>query len=166
MRERGYTLVSVTMAMVLAAMLAITFFSGASNDTRNELLSRSYLVAHRLNSAVTTYYDARCQSGVVASPSVADLVAGGILQNSSVVAFPAGGVLESITINKSANTPALFKYKVRFLSQGDAAIAAGGKLNAVAAGRFVTWTLVNHSNSESAVSEGDEYLRAFGGTSC
>lgn len=166
MREGGYTLVTVTIAIAVSAMLALAFFSGASNDTRIELLSRSHLVVKRLNSAVSAYYDSRCQFGAVPAPTVTDLVNDGLLNSAQEVAFTSGVILNNVNIDNTGPPPALFKYQVKFMSAGDAAIAAAGKMNAVVSGVYVTWTIVNDSNSRSSLSEGGEYLRAFGGNSC
>ncbi|MAD76764.1 MAG: hypothetical protein CML20_18600 [Rheinheimera sp.] len=166
MLQGGYTYVSVSLALVVASIMTLAFFSGASNDTRIEMLSRTNLVVKRLHNSVSMYYDKQCQTGAVPNPTINDLVNSGSLKDSSSVAFTKGATLDSITIEYNGAPPAIFKYKIKFLSQGDAEIAAGNRLNTVLSGEFVTWILANDHTNDSSISEGQEYLRAFGGNSC
>ena len=133
MRQGGYTLVSVSLALVVASIMTLAFFSGASNDTRIEMLSRTNLVVKRLHNSVSMYYDKQCQTGAVPNPTINDLVNSGSLKDSSSVAFTKGATLDSITIEYNGAPPAIFRYKVKFLSQGDAEIAAGNRLTDAAA---------------------------------
>lgn len=161
MRERGYTFVSITIAISVATLLMITFVSGASKDSRIDMLDRTHLVVSRLNSAVSLYYDARCKAGAVTAPTITDLVDDHLIESVDLLSLPAGGEWSEISILNSGTPRARFKYTVKFLSSGDAEVAAGGKLNTNVVGHFATWIMQSHSTNLKSLSEGDEYLRAF-----
>lgn len=164
--EAGFTYIQIMVAISVAAILTIAFQKGLQQDVEAVNLETVDLTVTALHHSVESYYDSRCQSGSVSSPTISQLVSEGHLYSASAVTLPAFASFSDISIVSSGASGAVFRYTVAFQREAQAIKAASHSVYATQSGRNVIWEVASSTNNNSTTSESSEYLRAFGGSSC